>query len=469
MFSKLSANRFEKEQKTAVGPGAYHVRSFTDLHKVDGSTNLNLERDSLVLDSSSSSFQVFDEAAGDSVFKRAMAPRTPRRQLFGLAKENRIPLGTAFVKANSQEPSCREVYSDPEPHSQQVATARRRSLAEEKMRLQADAKAGDMAVAKKSTARAQAQLQARDRQLAEALKQVDELTAAHAEAKKMAESWQADSQKCRKALHEKDETIAALKKQRQLSKANAEDSGRRPEHEQVRTLKDLTVAQAQRLQSLETVLQDKNHELETTRQQLSDLEERFESYTVEAHAHIQTLTTTQERIKKSVVEMARAGEQQAEEFEEKLAAFHAREVRTDTEAALRHVYLSATLRLLEKEGSSRQQAEVKLTSLQHEAATLETLHDDEKEPHYLRQFAEVQGKLFVAEQQIAMLLAARDQDATSATAAQSLREEEIDVFLALEASCREQHDGSAALSLATEEALESQEANNAGTNEHDVF
>jgi len=530
MFSKMSAGRFEKEHKTIVGPGAYHVRSFTDLHSArdlqtsrsftdlhSANSSTNLERDSLVLDSSSSSFQVFDEAAADRPSKGALTSRTPRRQLFASAKENRVPLGPFLGKANNQE-SCREVFSDPEPQSQQVV--RRRSLAEEKMRLQADAKVVDMAVAKKSAVRAQAQLQAKDRQLAEALKRVDELTAAHAEAQRTSESWQADSHSCRKVLHEKDETIAALKKNLQLSKANTEDSSRRPE--QVRTLQELTVAQAQRLTWLDAELQDKTRELETTRQQLADLEGRFQAYSLDADAHVQKLTKTQEHIRKCVVEMTHEGERQAEEFEERLAEFSAREVRTDTEAALRHVYLGATLRLLEKEGSSRQRVEAELTSLQSEVMTLNRMAEDEEQEmskelemvqHCGRQFAEAQGKLFVTEQQIALLVAERDQRfeqqqqqqqrdrfhtcseereelcdtmvasdpveaaamccglaaeaaaATSADAVHSLREEEIDVFLALEASCHQDHDGATALSPAKEDVLESQEDDDAGVAE----
>jgi len=506
----------EKEHKRAVGPGAHRVRSFTDLHSANSS--INHERDSLVLDSSSSSFQVFDEAASDRPSKGAKTPRTPRRQLFANAKENRIPLGPVFGKANNQE-SCRDVFSDPEPQSQQV---RRRSLAEEKMRMQTDAKVGDMAVAKKSVVRAQAQLQAKDRQLAEALKRVDELTAAYADAQRMSESWQSDSHSCRKLLHEKDETIAALKKNLQLSKANTEDSSRRPE--QVRTLQELTVAQAQRLTWLDAELQDKTRELETTRQQLADLEGRFQAYSLDADAHVQKLTKTQEHIRKCVVEMTHEGERQAEEFEERLAEFSAREVRTDTEAALRHVYLGATLRLLEKEGSSRQRVEAELTSLQSEVMTLNRMAEDEEQEmskelemvqHCGRQFAEAQGKLFVTEQQIALLVAERDQRfeqqrqqqqqqrdrfhtcseereelcdtmvasdpveaaamccglaaeaaaATSADAVHSLREEEIDVFLALEASCHQDHDGATALSPAKEDVLESQEDDNAGVSE----
>jgi len=386
--------------------------------------------------------------------------------------------------------------------------------------MQTDAKVGDMAVAKKSVVRAQAQLQAKDRQLAEALKRVDELTAAYADAQRMSESCQSDSHSCRKLLHEKDETIAALKKNLQLSKAKAEDSCRRPE--QVRTLQELTVAQAQRLTWLDTELQDKIGELETTRQQLADLEGHFQAYSLDADAHIQKLTKTQERISKCVIEMTHEGERQAEEFEEQLAEFNAREVRTDTQAALRHVYLGATLRLLAKEGSSRQRAEAQLSSLQSEVMTLSCRAKDEEQAnpqvlemgrHCGQQFAEARGKLFVAEQQIALLVAERDQRfeqrrqqqqqqqqlqhdrsrtfseereelsgamvatdpveasevccglaaaaavATSSTAAQSLREDEIDVFLA------QQHDGATVLSPAMEDVLESQEDDDAGVAE----
>lgn len=403
----MSAERFEKEHKSGVGPGSYQIPSFVD-HQAS-STGTGLERSQLDpgLESSGGSFQVYDDA-GERGPKAA--PRTPRRRLFGTAKENRQPqvshsAGSLFGGRGSN------LIYEPAEGEPPKRSGRPAPFAEEKLRLQAEAKAGDLAMARKSVARLQAQLQAKDRQLEELQKRLEELSASQSEAWRRADGLEAEVLRGRKALHEKDQALAALHRSLQLSKAHLEDYSSRGPEERVRelqSLQELAVAQARRLTEKEAEMQEQALELEAARGLLQGLEERFAACSAAMEAKLRCLVEAQERIASGVAEKGLEAEREVEYLRGKLQESRDREARLLGRFVAGKASLKAALAQAGQEQLARLQAEGLAGSrepgaLRGRAAEAEIRAGEEEETSLRlgRELAELCGRLFTAERALA--------------------------------------------------------------------
>merc|ERR1740130_1956194 len=83
---------------------------------------------------------------------------------------------------------------------------------EERLRLQAEAKAADLTAAKKWASEAQVQLTSKDRKIEDLQKKVEDFTAQHKESQTKLRSIEADEIARRKALNEKETASSNLQK-----------------------------------------------------------------------------------------------------------------------------------------------------------------------------------------------------------------------------------------------------------------
>lgn len=372
MFSRMSADRFEKERSNPVGPGSYRIPAvFDDASVATDRTDRSQDTEFSV----GSSFQVFEDA------QERVTPRTPPDP-----SENRAPPCPPAgddTKGNAQDNSDMEQLR--------------------KRLLSAEASAGDYAVAKRSVARAHSQVQAKDRQMEELRRQVEDLITHQAQAQKRIGELEQEKHLHRKVLSDKDETIVALQKSIQHSKAQLEDRNRRPEAHDLASTRELAVEQAHRLKEQDAQLQERTRELEAAHQYLDCLEKQFMSHFEATEVRLKQLTQSQERIHTSVLERDAQSTKRARELERVLKERRSHEAKVVSELSVRQASLDETVELLAQEQLARKQAEASARSL---AGELEALKCQAPEPPRREEipedlpekFAELRGRLFLAEQ-----------------------------------------------------------------------
>eukprot|EP00931_Biecheleriopsis_adriatica_P040265 TRINITY_DN23069_c0_g1_i1.p1 TRINITY_DN23069_c0_g1~~TRINITY_DN23069_c0_g1_i1.p1 ORF type:complete len:904 (-),score=282.95 TRINITY_DN23069_c0_g1_i1:45-2708(-) len=219
-WSRMSSARFGKEEESTVGPGSYEIPTTMDEHAALIVPGERFQEQKDAPDSLSSSFHVFDEQPEKPKPQAQERRKSTRRALSAAtAKENRLPASQSLIKGEKgqiQEPL-------------EIEQLRRRLLEEEKRRAQAEARAADIAVAKKSAANAHAQLQSQERKLDQLQKELDDVSQARKEAQKRVCDLEAERGRGKKALHEKEQQALVLQKSLALAKAQLEERGKKLE------------------------------------------------------------------------------------------------------------------------------------------------------------------------------------------------------------------------------------------------
>mmetsp|Transcript_44409 Transcript_44409/g.106255 ORF Transcript_44409/g.106255 Transcript_44409/m.106255 type:complete len:638 (-) Transcript_44409:9-1922(-) len=394
MFSRMSAERFEKERQSHIGPGSYRIPAVFD----DGSvtSDKSQQQDGEL---SVGSFQVYEDVPERVSSKPQVAPRTPKRKTLGATKagqENRAPLAQAALAGAAAKGGAAGGVQE----GSDVEQLRRRLQ-------NAEANVADIAVAKRSAARAHSQVQAKERQMEDLRRQVEDLIGHQAQAHKRIGELEVERNLHKKVLCDKDNTIAALQKSIQHSKAQIEDRNRRPEAHDLATTRELVVEQAHRLAEQDAELQERTQELEAVNKHLGGLEKRFVQQVAETEARLQELVKSQERIHSSVVDREREAVKRAQDLEGMLKEQRHHEAHLVGQLAVRQASLEATLEMLAQEQRARQGTEARAASL---AGELEILRSQAQEAEKSRaeeqeasqqlgvKFADLRGRLFLAEQ-----------------------------------------------------------------------
>jgi len=253
MFSKMSSNRFEQGKESVLGPGSYEIPTTLDDHApliVPGSERFP-EGDPAGLQVYEDA-QVSVEKVAKVVAKPSPAPRassTKGRRRSGALKENNSGLNTVTSKIDPKTEAKAGISE-----SFELEQLKRRLAAEEKLRAEAEAKAADLAMARKSAANAHAQLQAKEKKLEEVQRKVEDLEAEKG-------TW-------KKTLHEKEQAATSLQKSLGQVKSQLDESGQRIEELSVRA------SSAEQLRREACALRERLAEAERAELELEQLRQR---------------------------------------------------------------------------------------------------------------------------------------------------------------------------------------------------
>ncbi|CAJ1426396.1 unnamed protein product [Effrenium voratum] len=178
-WSRMSSARFGKEEESTIGPGSYEIPTTMDENGVSIAPNGDRFVESV--EGPAPGFYVFEEAEKVKTQER----RKSRGRALSAAKENRAP------SSLTPRPDKNEKLDE--------SDLRRRLLDEEKRRCQAEARANDLALAKKAAANAHAQLQSQERKIEQLQKELEDTGLLRKEAQKRACDLEAEKGRAKKA------------------------------------------------------------------------------------------------------------------------------------------------------------------------------------------------------------------------------------------------------------------------------
>lgn len=310
MFSKMSADRFEKDRESAIGPGSYEIPTTLDDHAAV--IAWGAERFNEISMDPGGAFPVYE----DNVQAEALTPRPPSvklrrstRRLSAARKENK---GSNAADDTAKKAAWRRPPSEAE---QQL----RRQLAEEERRRVAEAAAAKVA--------------AKDLQ-----KKVEELSVSYRAAQRRISELDADQWDRKKTLNDKEQLVAALQKSLASAKSQLEERASR--------IEDLGGAEVEQLRREVAVLRERlatANSAEATREaagstretfedawaevrsRLGGLEQRFATQTSEAEEGLQTLVEAHNRLTLKARERLASAEQRVIELAEALHEAKAQE------------------------------------------------------------------------------------------------------------------------------------------------
>mmetsp|Transcript_5789 Transcript_5789/g.10857 ORF Transcript_5789/g.10857 Transcript_5789/m.10857 type:complete len:862 (-) Transcript_5789:249-2834(-) len=243
-WSRMSSTRFGKEEESLIGPGSYELPTTMDERGVLIVAGERWQDEKC--DESGVPFMIYEDSTDKS---KLQASSKPRRALS--AKENRQPASQNVMDNYKGEKGYQQ-------ESLELEQLRRRLADEEKRRAAAEARASDLAIAKKSAGIAHAQLQSQEKKNELLQKELEEVEAAKRDALRRACDLECEKGRGKKALVEKEQQAAALQKSLNLAKAQLE--------ERAKKLEELSSATA--------YAEQMRHEAERLRQRLEDLQQR---------------------------------------------------------------------------------------------------------------------------------------------------------------------------------------------------
>lgn len=317
----MSSARFGKDEESVIGPGSYEIPTTLDDHAA------------LIL-ASGERFQEPPEYTGAFLIyeddreltKGNSRPSTSRRA--HSAKENRQPLQANMLKGSA--PNMQDYF--------ELDQLRKRLAEEEKRRAQAEARAADLALAKKSASNAHAQIQSLEKKQELLQKELEEGLALKKEAQRRVCDLEAERGRSKKALYEKDQQAAALQKSLQSAKAQLEERTKKMDEltpvameseslrqEVGRLRAKLEEHQMRRLASPARHLTPRKaspvakESQDLTECLLTSLEQRFVEYSAETDLQIQSLAQVQERLHEKIRQGAENDAQELFAFQNRLA------------------------------------------------------------------------------------------------------------------------------------------------------
>lgn len=405
MFSKMSAERFEKVQESNIGPGSYELPTCLDDHATAICCGERFQEH----EKSVGSLHVYNEDVEPMESRRKS--RSTSRTPFGERKENKVPNATEKLANKGLE-------------SLELDQMRRRLAAEEKLRAQAEAKVADIAMAKKSATNAHSQMQAKEKKIEELQKKVDELSSSHKEARRRACELETESGTRKKTLVEKDQTIAQLQKSLGNAKAQLDERGRKVEElssqvTETEHMRKEVAGMRERLQAAaagEVQLKEKTAEvtkfkeaaaeqaraaaaaleeagaaraavLEAAIRSFDGLVERIFDQAEADQEGVRQLTEEHERLRQSALAQVREARDRAGGLEAALRKSRGAEAELASQLAVKEASLAAALELREKERAA--QAEELRAAREEERS--------EGERRLGAQLAELRGRLYTAE------------------------------------------------------------------------